>query len=100
MDGIGADSNTAHMGWCWVWVEAEIPFRLEILILFFSQTVIAFWIPFEPWYYLELMQQNKITYAYILIIFIFFKKSTFRIYYCSIWEYMLNILYIQFQHFI
>ena len=33
---------------CWVWVEAEIPFRLEILFLFFSQTVIAFWIPFEP----------------------------------------------------
>ena len=86
------------MAGCW-WVDVEIPYRFKTLILFFFQTVNMFWILFEPWCYLEFMQQNKITYAYILINFIFLKKSTFKVYYCNIWVYIFNILDINFQHF-
>ena len=74
------------MAGCW-WVDVEIPCKFKTLIPFFFQTVNTFWIPFEPWCYLEFMQQNKITYAYILINFIFLKKSTFKVYYCNFWVY-------------
>ena len=72
-------------GWTW------IPFRFKTLILFFFQTVNIFWIPFEAWCYLEFMQQNKIAYTYILINFIFSKKSTFEVYYCNFWLYTCSI---------
>ena len=93
MSGLGV-----CMAGCW-WVDVEILSRFKTLIPFFFQTVNMFWISFEPWCYLEFMQQNKITYAYILINFIFLKKSTFKVYYCNIWVYIFNILDIHFQHF-
>ena len=92
MSGLGVCMAT-----CW-WVDVEIPFRFKILILFFLQTVNTFWIPFEPWCYLEFMQQNKITYAYILINFIFKKNqhskytiATSEDTYSTFWTYTFNI---------
>ena len=78
------------MAGCW-WVDVEIPFRFKTLILFFFQTVNTFWIPFEPLCYLEFMQQNKITYAYILINF--FSKKV------NIQSILLQHLSIHIQHF-
>ena len=70
-----------------------IPFRFKTLILFFFQTVNTFWIPFQPWCYLEFMQQNKITYAYVLINFSFSKNINNQ-------SILLQHLSIHVQHFV
>jgi len=70
-----------------------ISFRFKMLILFFFRTVNTFWIPFQPWCYSEFMQQNKVTYAYVLINFSFSKNI-------NIQSILLQHLSIYVQHFV